>query len=263
MEKSFHGRTFATMTATAQSKIHDGFGPLVPGFKYVPYDDLEAVAKSISPKTCAILVEPIQGESGVCMPKPGYLQGLRKLCDQHQILLMLDEVQTGMGRTGKLFAYEHEGIEPDVMTLAKALGGGFPIGACLAKREVADLLQPGDHASTFGGNFLACSASLATLTLLIDEGLLKESAAVGEYFLKSLAALKKTCKIVQDVWGKGMMLGLRFNHEIPDLVMQFLKAGLVVNSPQGNLMRLVPPLILKKSQVDEAIIILEKVFKNL
>ena len=176
---------------------------------------------------------------------------------------MLDEVQTGMGRTGKLFAYEHEGIEPDVMTLAKALGGGFPIGACLAKREVADLLQPGDHASTFGGNFLACSASLATLTLLIDQGLLKESAAVGEYFLKSLTSLKKTCKVVQDVWGRGMMLGLRFNREIPDLVMQFLKAGLVVNSPQGNLMRLVPPLILKKSQVDEAIIILEKVFKNL
>ena len=174
MERSFHGRTLATLTATAQEKYHKGYAPLVPGFKYVPFNDIEAVRKAIDSKTCAILIEPIQGEGGVNIPSEGYLKALREICDENRILLIFDEVQVGMGRTGKLFAYEHYGIEPDLLTLAKSLAGGVPIGALLMKKEMAEGFKPGDHASTFGGNPLATAAGVAALTALLEEGIAGE-----------------------------------------------------------------------------------------
>ncbi len=186
MKDSFHGRTMATITATGQEKFQFGFTPLLEGFTYVPFNDLSALEKAINKKTCGIMVEPIQGEGGVNIPDDKYLQGVRSICDQHNILLIVDEVQTGIGRTGKMFAYEHAGIEPDIMTLAKALGNGFPVGAMLAKDKIAKSFTSGNHGSTFGGNPLAMSAALATLQIMIEENILENTRKVGEYFLKQL-----------------------------------------------------------------------------
>ncbi|MCX8119137.1 MAG: aspartate aminotransferase family protein, partial [Desulfobacterota bacterium] len=199
MERSFHGRTLATLTATGQAKYHKGYAPLVPGFRYVPFDDLAAVREAIGPKTCAVLLEPIQGEGGVNVPSEGYLRGLRELCDEKGVLLILDEVQVGMGRTGKLFAYEHEGIKPDLLTLAKSLAGGVPIGALLMREEIAQSFGPGDHASTFGGNFLATAAGVAALKALIEEGLLENCQRVGAYFMKRLKEVQEKFPLVKEV----------------------------------------------------------------
>ena len=263
MERSFHGRTMATLTATAQEKYHKGYAPLVPGFKYVPFNDIEALRKAIDPKTCAVLIEPIQGEGGVHIASEEYMRALRKLCDDQGILLIFDEVQVGMGRTGKLFAYEHYGIEPDLLTLAKSLAGGVPIGALLMKKEVGEVFKPGDHASTFGGNPLATAAGVAALTALLEEGMLENCQAVGDYFLGRLGELKDKLSVVQEVRGKGLILGMELKKEGGPVVKEMMEKGFLINCTMGNVLRFLPPLIVTKREVDELIETLGETLKKI
>jgi len=262
MERSFHGRTLATLTATAQAKFHKGYSPLMPGFKYVPFDDAEAVRGAIDSKTCAILVEPVQGEGGVNCPSEGYLKALREICDEKGILLIFDEVQVGMGRTGKLFAYEHEGVEPDLLTLAKSLAGGVPIGALLIRDEIAESFGPGDHASTFGGNPLATAAGVAALTAILDEGMLENCQKVGEYFLSRLEEIKKKYPFVQQVRGRGLILGMELKMEGSSIVKEMMQKGFLINCTMGNVLRFLPPLIVTQEEVDQMLEALEEVFKG-
>jgi len=262
MENSFHGRTLATLTATAQKKYHKGYGPLMPGFKYVPFNDLKAVREAIGPKTCAILLEPIQGEGGVNIPSEGYLKGLREICDEKGILLILDEVQVGMGRTGKLFAYEHEDMKPDLLTVAKSLAGGVPIGALLIRDEIAKSFEPGDHASTFGGNPLATAAGVAALSAILEEGMLDHCQRVGEYFLSRLEEIKKKFPFVQEVRGRGLILGMELKIEGAEIVKKMMKKGFLINCTAGNVLRFLPPLIVTEEEVDRMIKALEEVFKG-
>lgn len=263
MKESFHGRTLATVTATAQEKFHKGFEPLLPGFKYVPYNDISSVEKSISKNTCAILVEPIQGEGGVNVPNDNYLKDLRKLCDDYNLLLIFDEVQTGMGRTGTLFAYEHSKIEPDIMTLAKSLGGGMAIGAMLAKEKVAQSFVPGSHASTFGGNPLASAAGVAAVTAIIEEGMLSKCQEAGRYFIKKLENLKGKYPFIKEVRGKGLMIGLELGFEGKEIVNTCLEKGFLINCTMGTVLRFLPPLIITEKEVDQLIATLDNIFKNL
>ena len=263
MERSFHGRTLATLTATAQEKFHKGYSPLMPGFKYVPFNDLKAVEKAIDAKTCAVMLEPIQGEGGVNCPSEGYLKGLREICDEKGILLIFDEVQVGMGRTGKLFAYEHEGIEPDLMTLAKALAGGVPIGALLIKKEVAGSFEPGDHASTFGGNPLATAAGVAALTAILEEKMLENCQEVGDYFLDRLKKIKEKFPFVREVRGKGLILGMELNMDGGSIVKEMMTKGYLINCTMGNVLRFLPPLIVTKKEVDQTVKALEEVFNGI
>ncbi|MBM4278760.1 MAG: aspartate aminotransferase family protein [Deltaproteobacteria bacterium] len=263
MERSFHGRTLATLTATGQTKYHKGYTPLMPGFKYVPFNDLKAVREAIDSKTCAILLEPIQGEGGVNIPSEGYLKGLREICDEKGILLILDEVQVGMGRTGKLFAYEHENIEPDLLTLAKSLAGGVPIGALLMKEEIAKSFEPGDHASTFGGNFLATAAGVAALNAILDEGMLENCQKVGEYFLERLQEIKKKYALVNDVRGRGLIVGLELKMDGAEIVKEMMKKGFLINCTMNTVLRFLPPLIVTKDEVDRMIKALEEVFAGI
>lgn len=255
---SFHGRTFGTLSATGQEKYHLGFQPLVPGFKLVPYDDVFAVEKAINDQTCAILVEPIQGEGGVVMPKPDYLGRLRELCDRARILLIVDEVQTGMGRTGKMFGYQHAGIKPDVITLAKALGGGVPIGAMVAKAELATSLVPGTHGSTFGGNPIACAAALAVFDALEEDGAIANAAEVGGYLISRLREIVKTCPNVREVRGVGMIIGVVLSHEAKPVVEACYRERLVVNGTADNVLRLLPPLVLTREEADAGLAIIER-----
>lgn len=263
MERSFHGRTLATLTATAQKKYHKGYDPLMPGFKYVPFDDLEALRKAVDGKTCAILLEPIQGEGGVNIPREGYLKGVREICDEKGLLLIFDEVQVGMGRTGKLFAYEHEGVEPDMLTLAKSLAGGVPIGALLIKEKVAKSFEPGDHASTFGGNPLATAAGISALTALLEEGMLENCLRVGDYFLSHLMALKKRFPFIKEVRGRGLILGLELEIDGTEIVKEMMKKGFLINCTMNTVLRFLPPLIITEEEVDRMIKALEEVFKNI
>jgi len=263
MNNSFHGRTLATLTATGQKKYQRGFEPLVPGFRHVPFDDLNALRRAISKKTCAVMVEPIQGEGGVCIPSRGYLKGLRSLCTKKRLLLIFDEVQTGMGRTGRLFAYEHEGVEPDILTMAKALAGGVPMGAMLAREEVARSFTPGTHASTFGGNPLACSAALMTLKILKEDGLISNAARVGSYFLSRLREIKERFPFIRDVRGRGLMLALELTFEGKDVVKQCIERRLLINCTAGTVIRFLPPLIITRKEVDEALSILKGVLKEI
>ena len=263
MERSFHGRTLATLTATAQKKYHKGYAPLMPGFKYIPFNDPDALRKAIDPKTCAVLVEPIQGEGGVNIPSEGYLRSLREICDEKRILLIFDEVQVGMGRTGKLFAYEHEGVEPDMLTLAKSLAGGVPIGALLIKKGIAESFEPGDHASTFGGNPLATAAGIAALTALLEEGMLENCQKVGSYFLANLEAFKKKFSFVQEVRGRGLILGMELNMEGAPVVKEMMQRGFLINCTMGNVLRFLPPLIVTEEEVDRLVQALEEVFKSI
>lgn len=256
---SFHGRTMATISATGQEKVRQGFAPLLEGFRYVPYDDLAATEAAISDRTIAIMVEPIIGEGGVIVPRSGYLKGLRELCDRRGLLLILDEVQVGMGRTGKLFAYEHEGITPDIMTLAKALGGGIPIGAMLARGEVAESFNLGSHGSTFGGNAIACAAGIAVVNTLLHDGVLENCRAMGEYFLSRLHSLKEKFSFIKNVRGKGLILGAELDREGAAIVDACLKEGLLINCTAGTVLRFIPPLIVTKAELDEGLAILEKV----
>ncbi|MCX8048086.1 MAG: aspartate aminotransferase family protein [Methylohalobius sp.] len=250
-EGSFHGRTLATLSATGNPKVQQGFEPLVPGFIRVPYDDLAAIAALAErDDVVAVLVEPIQGEGGVRLPKPGYLAALKALCEQNRWLLMLDEVQTGLGRTGSWFACQHENVVPDVMTLAKALGNGFPIGACLAKGEAAEVLKPGMHGSTFGGNFLACRVALEVVKTLAQERLTERARSLGERLLAGFSARLEGHSHVRAIRGRGLMLGIELDFPCARLVEAALKKGLLINVTASSVVRLLPPLILEDAEAD-------------
>jgi predicted acetylornithine/succinylornithine family transaminase len=263
MERSFHGRTLATLTATAQEKFHKGYEPLMPGFKYVPFDDIQALRNAVDSKTCAVMLEPIQGEGGVNCPSEGYLKALRETCDEKGLLLIFDEVQVGMGRTGKLFAYEHDGIEPDLLTLAKSLAGGVPIGALLIKKGIADSFRPGDHASTFGGNPLATAAGVAALTTILEEGMLENCKKMGDYFLSQLEAVQKKFPFVKEVRGKGLILAIELNIDGSSFVKEMLRKKILINCTMGNVLRFLPPLIVTREEVDRVVKALEEVFKGI
>jgi len=252
---SFHGRTMATLAATGQEKYQKPFEPLPTGFVHVPFNDIEAVEKAISYRTCAVMVEPIQGEGGVVPATFEYMKTLRKLCDDKGILLIFDEVQTGIGRTGKLFGYEHYGVEPDIFTLAKGLGGGVPIGAVVAKDFVASAMEPGDHGTTFGGNPLACAAALAVLSTVLKEGFLANVKDVGEYFKNQLIQLKKKFPFIKEVRGKGLMLAMELDNALSgkELVLDMLDRGFIINCTGNNTLRFVPPLIIQKEDIDALI----------
>jgi len=250
MRQSFHGRTMATLTATGQEKVQQGFEPLLPGFTYVPFNDLPAVEQVLTDRTAAVLLEPIQGEGGVHVASRAYLKGLRDLCCKRDLLLIFDEVQTGMGRTGTLFAYEQLGVEPDVMTLAKGLGGGMPIGACLATDNAAAAFTPGSHASTFGGNPLACAASLAVLRVLLDGRVLEQSRVAGNYLAKGLQDLKDRLPIVKDVRGLGLLLGLELSVDGKPVVTDCLARGVLINCTVDRVLRFIPPLIVTQREID-------------
>jgi acetylornithine/N-succinyldiaminopimelate aminotransferase len=259
MLQSFHGRTMATLTATGQEKVQKGFEPLLPGFTYVPFNDLNAVEQAITPATAAIMLELVQGEGGVQVADQAYVKSLRALCRDRDILLILDEVQTGMGRTGTLFAYEHYGIQPDIMTLAKGLGGGLPIGTCLATEEVAAAFTPGTHASTFGGNPLACSAALAVMRVLLEGRVLTHGRAVGQYLAKSLLELKDRLPNVKDARGLGLLQGLELTIDGKPVVTDCLHRGLLINCTMDRVLRFVPPLIITQREIDRLVDVLADV----
>ncbi|MFH0774691.1 MAG: acetylornithine transaminase [bacterium] len=252
---SFHGRTLATLSATGQEKIQKGFSPLVSGFKYIEFNSLKSAEDAIDEDTVAIMLEPVQGESGIWQAEREYLLGLRDLCDKYDLLLIFDEVQTGIGRCGYLFAYQFYGIEPDVITLAKGLAGGLPIGAMIAKKGVADLFTPGSHASTFGGNPVSCSASLAVLSVVANEGFLQDVRDTGDYLRKRL----KEIPSVKDVRGMGLMIGATIDGDAKKVVADCCQKGLLINAPTPQILRFVPPLIITKEEIDEAISILKEV----
>lgn len=259
MRDSFHGRTMATVTATGQAKYSQGFEPLLPGFKHIPFNDLTAAKRAIDSRTCAVLVEPIQGEGGVRVPDDDYLPGLRRLCSDREVLLILDEVQTGMGRTGRLFAYEHWGIQPDIMTLAKGLGGGLPIGAMMAKETVADAFVPGSHASTFGGNPFVTTAALAVLTEIVEARLPDHAAKIGAYLIEQLRQLAVRYPFVKEARGRGLMLALELTIPARPIVERCLERGLLILVAGDQVLRFVPPLIIGEPEADEAIGILDPV----
>jgi predicted acetylornithine/succinylornithine family transaminase len=263
MQHSFHGRTLATVTATGNEKYWHGFEPLMPGFKHVPYNDLRAVERAMDSRTCAVLVEPVQGEGGVNVPSDTYLPGLRRLCDERGVLLILDEVQAGMGRTGKLFAYEHWGVEPDILTLAKALAGGVPMGAMLAKEAVASSFVPGSHASTFGGTPFVSAVAHAVVSIMLQEDLPGNAARVGKYFLDKLTVLKGKHRVVTTVRGLGLLLGMEVSVPARNIVSACMARGLLVLTAGDNVVRFVPPLIITEADVDRAVAVLDEVLVGL
>jgi acetylornithine/N-succinyldiaminopimelate aminotransferase len=266
MDKAFHGRTMATLSATGNRKVQAGFEPLVSGFVRVPFDDLEAVRQvaKYNSNVVAVLVEPVQGEGGVIIPQDarGYLQGLREICDQNGWLMMLDEVQSGIARTGTLFAFQHSGISPDVMTLAKGLGSGVPIGACLARGKAADVFQPGNHGSTFGGNPLACGAALATLAAIEEEGLCGKAEETGNWLRQALSEQFKGVQGVVTVRNAGMMVGIELDRPCGDMVKQALAAGLLINVTADRVIRLLPPLVMTQAEAQQLVDILAPLVKN-
>jgi acetylornithine/N-succinyldiaminopimelate aminotransferase len=248
------------LTATGQEKIRAGYDPLPTGFRQVPYNDLGATEAAIdAQKTVAIMVEPIQAEGGVVVANEIYLLGLRELCDQRGLLLIFDEVQTGMGRTGKLFGYEHFGVKPDIMTLAKALGGGLPLGAMLARDDVAQSFGPGSHASTFGGNPVSCAAGLAVMDALVKGGVLKNCVQMGKYLVKSLEALKKRFSFIREIRGKGLLIGVELAIDGGKIAETCMQEGLLLNCTASKVLRFAPPLTITKREIDRAIALLEKV----
>lgn len=260
LENSFHGRTLATIAATGQEKYQKPYGPLTPRFIKVPINDLETLEKAIGPTTCAIMLEPIQGESGVNPLTFEYIQGVRKLCDEKEILLIFDEVQVGLGRTGKMFGYEHFGVEPDIFTLAKALGGGFPIGALCAKGEVANAFEPGDHGSTFGGNPLACAAGLAVMDALINDKLVENSNEMGMYFMSKLKDLASKHSIISELRGQGLMIGIQFSvQKAKEINQKCFERGYLVGTVGDSVLRILPPLIVTKDDIDQMIAVLDEI----
>ncbi|MCK5306373.1 MAG: acetylornithine transaminase [Candidatus Omnitrophica bacterium] len=263
MNNSFHGRTLAAITLTGQKNYQKGFEPLPAGFKHVPFNDYTALEKAITKKTAAIVIEPIQGEGGINVAGKAYLKKVRKLCDKRDILLILDEIQTGLGRTGKMFCYQHYGITPDAMTLAKTLGGGLPIGALVAGSKVSEVLTPGTHASTFGGSPIVCAASLAVFEAIKKDKLLKNVNSVSKYLFKKIAWLKvKYPDIIKGVRGKGLMIGVVLKCPGAEIASRALKKGLLINCTQTNIIRLLPPLTISKKDVDRAVSILDKLLKT-
>ena len=258
--ESFHGRTIATLTATGQPKYQEGFGPLPKGFSYVHYNDIKELEEKISDKTAAVMLETIQGEGGVYPPKDDYLKKVRALCDKHNALLILDEIQAGIGRSGKFFAYEKYGVKPDIVTLAKGLAGGVPIGAFIATEKVATAFHAGDHGTTFGGNPLACAAANVVLDTVPTESFLKNVQEVGRYFKEKLLDLqKKYPTAIKEVRGEGLILGAELNFEGREIVNEVLQKGAIINCTAGNVLRFIPPLIIEKSDVDEVIRLLDEV----
>jgi acetylornithine/N-succinyldiaminopimelate aminotransferase len=253
MDGSFHGRTLATIMATGQPKYRDGFDPLPSGFQTVPFNDLEAVKKAVTKDTCAVMVEPVQGEGGVRPASREYLEGLRRFCDEAGILLIFDEVQCGMGRTGFLFAYQGYGVTPDIVTLAKALGGGVPIGAVLARESVAEVFQPGNHGTTFGGNPLATAAARAAVTALIEEKLPERAREMGDYLVFSLQEATRGMEVIADIRGRGLMVGVELTIDGKPVVEKMLEKGVLGNCTAGKVMRFVPPLNISKADLDEVV----------
>jgi len=263
MMNGFHGRTFGALTATGQPKYHQGLEPLLAGFAYVPFGDLDAASKSIDGETCAILVEPIQGEGGINLPPNGYLEGLRELADHHKLMLIFDEVQTGMGRTGRWFGHQNWDVQPDAMTLAKALAGGVACGALVARPAFAEKLKPGTHAATFGGNPIACRAALATIETIEADGLLERGGRIGERFRQRLEALRSRCPWIQQIRIRGTMIGIELSVDGVLVVNQCLQRRLLVNCTHGTVIRLLPALTLTDSQLNEGCGILEEVLLGL
>ncbi|MFC1760999.1 aspartate aminotransferase family protein [Planctomycetota bacterium] len=261
-EGSFHGRTFATLTATAQPKHHEGFLPLLPGFSYVPFNDIDALMAAFSDEVAAVMIEPIQGEGGVNPATAEYLQTIRQLCDEKGALMILDEVQTGGGRTGKWFGYQHYDVEPDIMTLAKSLGGGMAIGAMMAKDQVAKSLVPGKHASTFGGNAIACAAGVAVIEAIEEADLLARTVEVGAYTQEKLRGLKEKHAIIDHVRGAGLMIGVQLNGPGAAIVQACLDRGLRINCTQETVIRFMPPMIVTNEQINQAIEILDGVLSD-
>jgi len=259
----FHGRTYGAVTATAQPKYHQNIGPMMAGFSYAPHGDLEAVRDLVDEHTCAIMIEPIQGEGGVKLPPDGFLEGLRKIADEHNLLLIFDEVQTGCGRTGEWFAYQHFGVQPDIMTLAKSLCGGVAGGALMTTSEIADSLKPGMHAATFGGNPLAARAGIAAIQQIERDGLLEKAQQASEIFRERLTALKEECDLIQEVRIVGMMIGLELSVDGTPAVKACLEKQLLINCTQGRVIRLLPAMNITEEEVHRGCDILSKVLKNL
>lgn len=257
-QNSFHGRTLAAITATGQAKYQQGFEPLPTGFKYVPFNDLTAISEAVGPHTCAVLLEPIQGEGGVHPATKEYLQGVAEFCKQNNLLLIFDEVQCGLGRTGKFLAHQLYDVEPDIFTLAKALANGFPIGAMLAKEHVAAAFKPGDHASTFGGNPLACTAALATMEVLLEDGVLDNAQQMGRYFKERLQDLANRYQCIKEVRGAGLMLGVELTVPGQQIVDTCRQKGLLINCVNNKVLRFLPPLTIGQQEVDTAIDILNQ-----
>ena len=262
-ESGFHGRTYGSVTATAQPKYHDGLGPLLPGFRYAPFNDLEAVKALIDNETCAILLEPVQGEGGVNIASDDFLKGLRQLCDQHNLLLIFDEVQTGMGRTGHWFGYQHSGVLPDIMTLAKGVAAGVACGAFVCQDHIAPSLRPGMHASTFGGNPLAMAAGIATMKMIEEEGLLAHCREMSARFHQHFAQLKESLPIIKEVRSRGMMIGVELNIPATPAVGKCMEHGVLINATHDTVVRLLPALNISKTQVDEGYQVIADVLKQM
>jgi predicted acetylornithine/succinylornithine family transaminase len=262
VRNSFHGRTMATLTATGQDKIQKGFEPLVQGFKYARLNDFDSVREVVSEATCAIMLEPVQGEGGVVPCTPAFLQQLRQLCDERDMLLIFDEIQCGMGRCGKMFAHQVLGVEPDIMTLAKALGNGMPIGALLTREHVAAVLEPGTHGSTFGGNPLACAAALAVLDVMLERNLPARAEKTGSYLRASLQKNLGKLSNVKEVRGLGLMVGVQLKHPGADIVKRCAERGLLINCTMGNVLRILPPLVVTEEQCDQAVRIIADVVRD-
>jgi acetylornithine/N-succinyldiaminopimelate aminotransferase len=262
MENSFHGRTMGSLSATGQKKFHKGFEPLLPGFQYVPFNDLKAVEGAINPQTCAVMVEPIQAEGGVILPSPGYLKALRELCDQTGIVLIYDEVQVGMGRTGKLFAYQHFDAPPHIMTLAKSLANGVPIGAIVATEEVAGAFSPGNHAATFGGNPLATRVGCVVIDTLMGDGILENCQAMGAYLMEGLINLKQRYTFIKEVRGIGLIIGAKLAFEGKEIVERCLERGFLINCTAETVLRFLPPLIVTKNEIDRLLTALDEIFSE-
>lgn len=260
---SFHGRTLAALTATGQEKYQQGFAPLIPGFKYVPYNNLQALQKAVTSRTCAVMLEPLQGEGGIYPATKEYLAGVKALCAEKELLLIFDEVQTGLGRTGKLFAYQHFGIEPDVFTLAKGLGGGVPIGAIVARGAAADVLGPGQHASTFGGNPLATAVAYAAFSVIINEKLAEQAAEKGKYVKTRFLTLQKENHLIKEVRGLGLLLGIELSMEGQKVQELCREKGVLINCVQNKVLRLTPPLNISNEDLDYGIKIIKEVLENI
>jgi len=258
-EGSFHGRTIATVTATAQPKYHEGFLPLLPGFVYVPFNDTAALEAAFSDEVAAVMVEPIQGEGGINVATAEYLAAIRRLCDENGAVMILDEVQTGMGRTGKWFGYQHFDVEPDIITMAKALGGGVAIGAMMARKDIAACLVPGTHASTFGGNALSCAAAIAVIEAIEEQNLLKNAVELGQYAREKLESLKEKHSIIDHIRGIGLMIGIQLTAAGAGIVDRCLQKGLRINCTAETVLRFMPPMIAQRSHIDRAIDILDEV----
>ncbi|MFW6334619.1 MAG: aspartate aminotransferase family protein [Desulfosalsimonas sp.] len=262
MDQSFHGRTFATLSATGQQKVREGFEPILEGFDFVPFNDFQSLREAVTEKTCAVMIEPVQGEGGIRTADPQYLKAVRRLCSENGIKLIFDEIQTGIGRTGKLFAYEHFGVEPDIMTLAKALGNGLPIGAMLAKEDAAAAFTPGSHASTFGGTPVISAAALEVLKIIEKEGVLGHCEKIGEYFRQELLNLKERHSVIEEVRGIGLMLGMKLAGKGAPVVKACMEKGYLINCTQEDVLRFVPPLLISREEIDGLIKCLDDIFSS-